>query len=253
MVITDELAGTWVFENIISGSSDSAEEKYFEFAFADNKSNYTALIMGAPVNGFIMDMIYANGSYEVIVLKDGVWQDESYKTITITAKLSKVENGDALLACLQANATKQSAITITDLTNTTWVFNNTIDNSVLQGIDLPEPWYIDFHSHGLDLDRMQLENFVSDTAVFDRLLYGDLGAYIGGDINAWEADEYKIITITGGIDVTNSYLISWLFENAVLQVQPITHEPNRLYVKSTGGYFYIKCNGSGRLYAKVLV
>ena len=35
------------------------------------------------------------------------WSDEAYKTITITSKLSEVIDGNALLAWLQANATKQ--------------------------------------------------------------------------------------------------------------------------------------------------
>lgn len=38
---------------------------------------------------------------------DDGWLNEEYKTITITSKLSEVTNGDALLAWLQANATKQ--------------------------------------------------------------------------------------------------------------------------------------------------
>ena len=35
------------------------------------------------------------------------WQNEVYKTITITSKLSEVTDGDTLLTWLQANATKQ--------------------------------------------------------------------------------------------------------------------------------------------------
>ena len=60
-------------------------------------------------------LVYENSTLTVYTSQDfddedttsNRWRNENFKTITITSKLSKVANGDALLALLQANATKQ--------------------------------------------------------------------------------------------------------------------------------------------------
>lgn len=102
---SDELAGTWVFNDTVDiGSSrrgfainfTSNNTQYNDFTLAGNeKPKYLAYgSTTSTVGGLVYDIV------------DG-WADEAYKTITITSKLSEVTNGDALLTWLQANGTKQ--------------------------------------------------------------------------------------------------------------------------------------------------
>jgi hypothetical protein len=93
----DELAGTWVFKDTWGDGVDS-------------EVNFTS-------NGETFDSISSNMGEEMYYRLDGQfvtaymygWQNEAYKTITITSKLSEVTNGADLLAWLKANATKQGA------------------------------------------------------------------------------------------------------------------------------------------------
>lgn len=97
----DALAGTWVFNDSVTIS----ETLDFSVSFTNDSTDYTllSLIYAKPVLG--REMQY-NGT---AVYSGAVgWNNEAYKTITITSKLSEVENGDKLLTWLQANATKQS-------------------------------------------------------------------------------------------------------------------------------------------------
>lgn len=92
---------------------------------------------------------------------------------------------------------------ITDLTNTTWLFN---DNLSL----------INEFSYSID--------FMSDNINYNYLSYrfreGDVINYINDNdsilvyYDGWANNSYKTIHITGGTDVTNTDLISWLENNA---------------------------------------
>lgn len=115
--IADGLAGTWVFNNQphfspftddpslfnlnLTVGTLSAVNIYFESERVPMMSDAVAIVINYGLTG--RKTLYSSGS----------WQDESYKTITITSKLSEVTNGDTLLAWLQSNATKQGASTPT--------------------------------------------------------------------------------------------------------------------------------------------
>lgn len=116
--IADPLAGTWVFNNTLDFSSlglSQDDDIYWSV-------NFTTL-SGIALNA--ISIAYSSSEYSM-EYKEGTgvptpypaycsgdlygtigWQDENFKTITITSKLSEVTNGDTLLAWLQANATKQ--------------------------------------------------------------------------------------------------------------------------------------------------
>lgn len=117
--LPDELAGTWVF-NALNYNS------FVNLGIATNQTitftlNYIA--MGEECTLLKIDNSTAEGKVDFIVkyfnnstrlggfaiLEDGEeeWGDDGTKTITITSHLADVENGDTLLAWLQANATKQ--------------------------------------------------------------------------------------------------------------------------------------------------
>lgn len=108
---------------------------------------------------------------------------------------------------------------ITDLTNTTWVFND-------------EPNI----ESDLFVSKSYQLSFISKNITFTNLLYDDNGATNGyltygenprihayaynfdsGYSVGWTDEAYKTITITGGTDATNSTLISWLEANATQQ------------------------------------
>lgn len=95
---------------------------------------------------------------------------------------------------------------VTDLTGTTWVFNDSIDVST--------SFYYSI-------------NFISNDSSFAALeaSYPDLSYYYWGApttiySNGWYNANYKTISITGGTDATNSSLISWLEANATQQGGP---------------------------------
>ena len=97
-----------------------------------------------------------------------------------------------------------------DLTGTTWVLNSVIS---LNPYSLFSIYFEDDYSHNnwlaLDIDSdgkssgLQYKDGKSDTTV-----------YIN---NSWVNNGYKTITITGGTDVSNPYLVAWLLQNATKQ------------------------------------
>ena len=126
-VTEDPLAGTWVFNDTVDFSALSTEDE-FDFSWSINYNvsgdsrdfvrinanrMYHEDEKGNPILGGSIDYRpYSTGIPEPIVAYEfagdlSMWYSDSYKTITITSKLSEVENGETLLAWLQANATKQ--------------------------------------------------------------------------------------------------------------------------------------------------
>lgn len=110
----DELAGTWVFDD----EPDIFTSQTYNISFTSNNQTYSKLscTYGGEVYFLNYDEMLAyfnQPSYEA-----SGWEDEAYKTINITSKLAEVTNGDALLAWLKANATKQSASDETEYTLT---------------------------------------------------------------------------------------------------------------------------------------
>lgn len=99
--IADPLAGTWVLNDTLKFGVNSWN---YNLSFRSSNIDYSSLTYTFvnPINA------YLSYDSDTVYLTDTLsWQDESYKTITITSKLSEVTNGDTLLAWLQTNATKQ--------------------------------------------------------------------------------------------------------------------------------------------------
>ena len=89
----------------------------------------------------------------------------------------------------------------TDLTNTTWIFNNNPDMDVEGGL-----YSINFISNNTSYTEIRFGEIGNY-----RLLYNSTSAYRSG---TWNNENYKTIEINGGTDSTNSTLISWLESNA---------------------------------------
>lgn len=127
VVAEDELAGTWVFNDMVNFSALSTEDEFdFNWSVNYNVSGdsrdfvrmsanrmYQEDEEGNPILGGNIDYRpYSTGIPEPIVAYEfagdlSMWHSDSYKTISITSKLSEVTDGETLLAWLQANATKQ--------------------------------------------------------------------------------------------------------------------------------------------------
>ena len=111
--MADALQGTWVFNDTLSTTSKWS----YSVNFTVNTVSHYSLIKtggvpipsGDPGNPFLYQMSYDITAVYFPDLTPS-WQDEAYKTITITSKLSEVTNGETLLTWLQANATKQSSL-----------------------------------------------------------------------------------------------------------------------------------------------
>lgn len=100
--------------------------------------------------------------------------------------------------------------TITDLTGTTWQFKNSPD---LTRFTTETTYNVSFISYS-NTDYTSIR-FSSSYIRYDRVSGGYNAAYTS---NNWSDSTYKLITITGGTDVTNSTLIEWLSANATQSI-----------------------------------
>ena len=87
----------------------------------------------------------------------------------------------------------------------TWVFKSTI---TLEGNDTI--YTVDFTSNGSNYNRFYHTGYGSTRL----LIYGSTNVY---GANGWIAPGYKTVVITGGTDVTNTALLTWLKNNATRQ------------------------------------
>lgn len=101
-------------------------------------------------------------------------------------------------------------MTVTDLTGTTWVFNN--------GLKSPSAdfsYALNFISNNITYAKIQTNGFSGHAPVRD-LRYNNTNVYVY-DPKGWIDEAYKTISITGGADATNTNLINWLEANATKQ------------------------------------
>lgn len=113
-------------------------------------------------------------------------------------------------------------MSITNLTNTKWYFNETIDSSLCSDmVHIPDgyegSYYINFISNNIEHYEIlaQIGSGMPDMLQYN---YDDNGtctadAYSFAS-NEWMNTSLRTITITGGDDVTNTDLITWLEANA---------------------------------------
>lgn len=124
---------------------------------------------------------------------------------------------------------------VTDLTNTTWVFNSTIN------IEEEQSYFIDFTSNGITYASINFES----GKLGETMLYGNNTVYEGGE---WEYEAEKTVAITGGTDATTSSLIQFFEANAVQQTVTtpdisITYEDTEIATMSESGTKTLKTSG----------
>ena len=97
-----------MFNNILHATSSGSIQTFVDFISNNTNCIYINITNVKDLKLSSMEYKNSSGSTIHVYFADGDWfKGEAYKTITITSKLSEVTNGDALLAFLQANATKQ--------------------------------------------------------------------------------------------------------------------------------------------------
>lgn len=103
---------------------------------------------------------------------------------------------------------------ITDLTGTTWIFNNNFIYSSFSS--LASEYSITFFSNGKNWVKISFESG-SDYQVyyFDETGREYICSTTARNETYWNGSVDKTIQITGGTDVTNNVLISWLQTNAI--------------------------------------
>jgi hypothetical protein len=104
---------------------------------------------------------------------------------------------------------------ITDLTGTTWEFNQTINTGSSSTFITYALQFSSNSTNYTELARNPGKN--AESALF---YYVDSSKYDRVYDDGWSNTAYKTIHITSGTDVTNANLISWLEANAV-QVQDV--------------------------------
>lgn len=99
-----------------------------------------------------------------------------------------------------------------DLTGTTWYFNDTIDFS--HAID--GTYYLNYTCNNINLTGL-----IISVGLLGLFLDVDMATAVGGPryywTNSWYGSNVRTITITGGTDATNANLIAFIMANAVRQ------------------------------------
>jgi len=105
---------------------------------------------------------------------------------------------------------------ITDLTNTIWLFNDTVDleDAETTGFGL------NFKSNNVTYDTFSFSPGRTSTFIYYSVSPDRTQVY--STSTGWANTNYKAISITGGSDATNSHLISWLTNNATLLPSDLT-------------------------------
>ena len=107
---------------------------------------------------------------------------------------------------------------ITNLTDTTWIFNDTINTMELGRY---KDYAINFISNEQEYNNITIYSWEYDDMGENYLAYNY--NYVCTGINGmstlsnWVNNAYKIINIISGDEVTDTDLINWLYQNATLQ------------------------------------
>ena len=185
--------------------------------FVSNGASYTSIYF-SNLSEDPAKVGYGTSSNLVYV---DVWTNQAYRIISITGGTHATDSG--LISWLQENAVQ---VPVVDLTDTEWVFNDTIDiNSGFTAStsysETPIFPYSLIFTDSNDEQHTALGCASSNGTRWNIFAYqGDIyirQAYMGG----WMEEAYRTIEITGGTDATNSNLISWLVQNATYQAPPV--------------------------------
>lgn len=112
---------------------------------------------------------------------------------------------------------------LTNLTGTTWKFNDTIDFSLISS---NTTFNINFTIFSMQATSLTIRPNDNELVCYIPSLESNVQLYNG---TSWPQEDWKIISITDGTDATNSTLINWLKANATW-----TNQPEGVFVSYSG-------------------
>lgn len=207
-----------------------------ELYFTSNNTNYTRIRYGK--DGPERFITYSIGTSATLVYQATTWEDEAYRTIEITGGSDATNS--TLITWLKQNAQlwsvslkpvryfiKKTGSEITDLTGTTWYFNETLTNMPSDSTIVYALNYTTNNdsSTSLTLTAARLLYNPSNSGPVDYdgyVFINGMGLPCGwGKCNDLTSaftsiPAYRTITVTGGTDATNTDLIAWIQANATL-------------------------------------
>lgn len=196
----------------------------FNINFTSSDAQYTALEYDlsdgdADFDSCLGIMYVGENGVTTVWPGYGVWENEDYRTFTITGG-EDVANQD-LIDWLTLNATR----VISDLTNTSWYFNETLDHF---GIGEPDGFHIgalvaefsvNFYA-GNHHPYTSLGHYGYECNLYYEPNYDPTFNFVPYEGDRWTDEDCRTIWITGGDDVTNPDLISWITQNATQVENP---------------------------------
>lgn len=159
-------------------------------------------------NGVATVTISASAGYELPDTVTVTGASESYISSTGVITLSNPTGNVTITASCPVDLSAP----VTNLTGTTWYFNDTIDVSELFNFSIT----FDSRNFSENLQTYNELMVVYDGPESPKLQYGPvLDRYVSdGQAGHWAFEACRTISITGGADATNSGLIAWLQANA---------------------------------------
>ena len=210
MPISDLTGTTWVLKNRLGDFSTlscninftSNSNTYSSLSGSMRGARYIDLYYGSTVVGTYSD---PNDSYS--------WNDQSYRIISITGGSDATNS--TLISWFQANAVQ---VPVADLTGTNWILNSNIyiTEAVSYSIN---SIFSDYTFSSIDFNF-----YTADGKTWKSLKLDNSFAIVEATATANPVENTyssSILSITGGTDATNPDLITWLSQNATLQVEPI--------------------------------
>jgi len=160
---------------------------------------------------------------------NNTWVSQAYRIIKITGG-TDVTNS-SLISWLEANATQ---VNVTDLTDTKWVINESpiVDEDVLYSINFIS-------------NNSSWNSFEFSTGNDPIIKYDFQTSVYNGDIDTWLNEAYRLISITGGSDVSNPDLLVWLNNNATLQPNVKTFDLSTLQLSAGTHEVKVKARATG--------
>jgi len=243
--ITDLTGTKWFFNSEIdlTGSVD------YKISFNCDGVNYILLGLG-----LLDELSYWDSSEQQNIVYQGkqAWLSEAFRTIEITGGTDATNA--TLISWLQANATQVVEPAITDLTGTKWLIKKPSEfigvgfeegYVKITSVDLVYKMYASTYESAVQNEFRIRQQFDSSTGSFAGCLFATAtpivyprfvifcspsnnSSYVqfqaASDDTLNLGDIETTIEITGGTDVTNSDLISWLQANAT-QIEEEEPEP----------------------------